>query len=144
MTDQSKLKKVKFSEITGYYHNVIGEAFLLNENNADILPRTYKVEFFIFLRPGEEVQEIEYEVLKKGVAAADNTKVQQVNITTSNHEPIGKPGEGQWLGYEFEIAKNMSELLILEFSVNDTDTDPKPKVIYEDPEEFDPGDGNNA
>ncbi|GAB5525496.1 MAG: hypothetical protein Roseis2KO_33680 [Roseivirga sp.] len=141
MTDQSKQKKVKFSQIVGHYHNVIGEAFLLNEKNADVLPRTYKVEFFIFLRPGEAVVEIEYTVLQHGEAATDDTTVQQVNITTTNQEPVGKPGEGEWLGYEFEISKNMPELLILEFSVNDTDTDPKPKVIYEDPLEIDPGDG---
>ncbi len=140
MAYQSKQRKAKFKALEGHYHDVIGEAFLLNEKDANILPKTYKVEFFIFLRPEEEVVGIEYTVLQHGEAAIEDTTIQQVNITTTNQEPVGKPGEGQWLGYEFEISKNMSELLILEFSVNDTDTDPKPKVIYEDPLEIDPAD----
>ena len=41
---------------------------------------------------------------------------------------------------DFEITKFVPDALVLEFSVNDSDTDPKPKVIFEDPIEIDPAD----
>ncbi|WP_422004831.1 hypothetical protein [Roseivirga pacifica] len=143
MTDSTKLEKTKFDTLKGFYHDVIGEAFLLvqdGKTNINVFPRTYHVKFFIFLRPDEQVTDISYKVVKHGFSEENKPAIQTIKITTSNASAAEGHGKGNWLGYEFEITKFVPDALVLEFSVNDSDTDPKPKVIFEDPIEIDPAD----
>ncbi len=143
MADPNNLIQASFSQIHGHYHDIVGEAFLVNQQNADILPRTYRIEFFIYLRLNEVVSDIRYADVSNGLSATENG-IQTVWVTTSHVTEEGQHNEGRWLGYEFEITKEIPEVLVLEFDVNDTDTDPKPKVILEDPLEVDPDDGTGS
>lgn len=134
MTTKLRTGKSVVKRLKAVLYDVVGEVHIKEEEHNVGFP-IYLVDFFICLRDGEEVVEVDYPIIN-GDRKEDHTKIiQSINIT------IGGSSNGaslNWVAYQFEITKYVPSLRVLEFTVNHMDTDPKPKIVYIDPIDIEP------
>ena len=117
-------------------YQILGEVRLTDESKGNEIPRQYRVYFLIYMPAGQIIKEAQ--VLP--ITSDSDQGIQQIKLITE--QVVAESETPRWLNYSFLIEKKSNEVTILDFTIQDVPTDPKPKVIFEDPIEIEPGSGH--
>lgn len=111
-------------------YEVFGKAHIITwKRDSD--EKIYRVEFLIYLQKKQKVKFLEL------ISDESDPRTQQVVLYLNREAKSGRGKKKIWKQYEFVATKKDNRCALLEFSIADIYTDPKPKVIYEDPIEVD-------
>lgn len=125
-------KKHVINPSNPYYYELIAEVTLKNDNSLNKIPRTYIIDLLIYMPQNQNV--LSYEIMPHENDAAFKNETIWLHLDPEN---VSKKQVWGWKSYEFEIDKTSDECHTLTIDLAPI-TDPKPKIIYEDPIEIDP------
>lgn len=115
-----------------YDYELIAEVTLKNNKSLNRIPRIYVVDLLIYMPQNQNI--ISYEVMEHDKKMPYKNETILLNL---DPEEVTNKQVWGWKSYQFDVEKTKANCMTLTFELASI-TDPKPKIIFEDPIEIDP------